>query len=74
MDEFIAEGRNKTWSLGGKFLVGLGSGSKNGDVKGTLYQNDGKGKLIKKESVRLDINNMPSHNHVIYYKNIRQRS
>ena len=56
-------GKHQTWNLAGRFMVGIGSGAKNGDVKGTKYSNDGKGKLTQTESVRLDTDNLPNHNH-----------
>ena len=56
-------GRHRTWNLAGRFMVGIGSGAKNGQVKGHSYKNDRRGKLTQIESVKLDANNLPNHNH-----------
>lgn len=61
-------GKHQTWKLTDRFMVGIGSGAKNGHVKGTMYNNDGKGKLTQTESVTLDANSLPLHNHVATIK------
>lgn len=57
-------GKHRTWNLGDRFMVGVGSSSKNGEVKGQSFYHDYKGMLSNFVRVTLDTDNLPNHNHL----------